>query len=90
MWKAILATSFPRPSFTYRFCAAVGRADFLKALVNAFCHSASVHNGFLCGRLCSILIPNRIPASNALIISFDGGIHFVFVRIAISASSRQV
>jgi hypothetical protein len=58
-------------------------------LVNAFCHSASVHNGFLCGRLCSIFIPNRIPASNALIISFEGGIHFVFVRFAISASFRR-
>jgi hypothetical protein len=65
---------------------AVCRADFPKARISAFCHSASVHNGSLCGRLSSIFIPNRMPASNALIISFDGGIHFVFVSVAIPAS----
>jgi hypothetical protein len=31
-----------------------------------------------------------MPASNALIMSFEGGIHFLFVRVAIPSSSPAV
>jgi hypothetical protein len=68
----------------------VVRTGGFNAFVNAFCHSASDHNGNLRGCLTSIFLPNRTPASNAVTISFGGDIHFVFVRVATPSSFLAV
>jgi hypothetical protein len=68
----------------------VARAGGVNAFVNAFCHSASDHNGNLRGYLSSIFLPNRTPASNAVTISLEGDIHFAFERVAIPSSFLAV